>query len=87
MTLDDAKSLTYGQVLHYTGRHDCARTVGPRGGVTTNITQVRVTGNVKTWKRSPERVQVPVKYGMYESSYITEHNLDDFHLATHCPLA
>jgi hypothetical protein len=27
---------------------------------------VTINGGVKTWKRSPERVEVPVKHGMYE---------------------
>lgn len=26
----------------------------------------KVNGAVKTWKRNPNRVEVPIKYGMYE---------------------
>lgn len=37
-----------GAILHYTGRHECTRTVGPRGGVKENITRCRVSGQVKT---------------------------------------
>ena len=33
---------------------------------------VKVNGKPKTWKRSPERVQIPYKYGLYEYGYITE---------------
>lgn len=38
----------------------------------------RVNGKVKTWKRSPERVQIPVKHGLYNYGYITELMLEDF---------
>jgi len=34
--------------------------------------RVKVNGKPKTWKRSPERVQIPYKYGLYEYGYITE---------------
>jgi hypothetical protein len=93
LTLAQAKSLRYGQELHYTGPSrtcpfgsSCARTIGPRGGVAESVVRVRVSGSVKVWKRSPERVEVPVKYGMYESGRVTESNLDDWHLAADCPL-
>jgi hypothetical protein len=32
------------------------------------IAAVKVNGAVKTWKRDPERFEVPVKYGMYETA-------------------
>jgi hypothetical protein len=38
----------------------------------------KVNGKVKTWKRSPERVQVPVKHGLYDYGYITEDNMQFF---------
>lgn len=72
--------------FHYTGRYDCWRTVGPRGGITERITHVRRSGQTQTWKRSPERFRVPVKYGLYESSAITENNAEDWHTAEDCPL-
>lgn len=28
--------------------------------------RAKVNGKVKTWKRDPNRVEVPIKYGMYE---------------------
>ena len=31
-----------------------------------NVREAKVNGSVKTWKRSPERVEVPLKYGLYE---------------------
>ena len=86
ITIKQAKQLRYGQELHYTGKHECTQTVGPRGGVTVNITRVRVSGACKTWKRDQGRFRVPVKYGLYENSAIEPHNAMDFHLASECPL-
>jgi hypothetical protein len=47
----------------------------------------RRNGQTKTWKRSPERFRVPVKYGMYSYGYFDEHDLDrtDLHAAEDCP--
>ena len=86
ITKAQAKALHYGETLHYTGRRDCTRTVGPRGGVRESVTNVRVSGQCKEWKRSPERFRVPVKYGLYESSAIDETNASDWHLSSECPL-
>jgi len=72
--------------LHYTGRHECTRTVGPRGGITESITQCRPNGQCKTWKTRPAEFQLPVKYGLYEYAYLTQDNTGDFHLASECPL-
>jgi hypothetical protein len=72
--------------LHYTGKHECTRTIGPRGGVTENITHVRLSGQCQTWKRDTTRFRQPVKYGLYESSAIEPRNADDFHKACDCPL-
>jgi len=36
----------------------------------------KVNGMVKTWKRNPERIQVPLKYGLYRFGYLTEKDLD-----------
>ena len=63
---------------------ECKRTVGPRGGITTSIEAWRRNGATKAWKRSPERYQVPVKYGLYRYGYITES--DNVHVAEDCPL-
>lgn len=35
------------------------------------IITVRVSGACKTWKTRPSEFKLPVKYGMYESGYIT----------------
>lgn len=86
MNLKQAKSLLRGTSVHYTGKHECTRSVGPRGRVTITVTNCRVSGEPQTWKRSPEKVKVPIKYGRYENSYITEENLQDWHLEVDCPL-
>ncbi len=72
--------------FHYTGRHECTRTIGPRGGITVKVTSCRRSGKTQTWKRDPARFRVPVKYGLYESAEITEANAADWHLASECPL-
>ena len=37
-----------------------------------------VTGKCKTWKRSPERFQVPIKHGLYVHAYLTNDNKEYF---------
>jgi len=32
------------------------------------VGQIRINGKVRTWKKFPDRVEVPVKYGLYEYS-------------------
>lgn len=34
------------------------------------IIKVKINGKPKTWKRNPDKVSVPVKYGLYECSRI-----------------
>lgn len=36
--------------------------------------RVRRTGKTQTWKTRPNEFKVPVKYGLYESTYITHEN-------------
>jgi hypothetical protein len=53
MTLEEAKLLSYGDHIWFLATDGSAR-------------QVKVNGQVKRWKRDPDRIEVPVKYGMYE---------------------
>jgi hypothetical protein len=53
MTFKEACALTYGA-------HLWMRSVW--GGAV----RVKVNGAVKRWKREPGRIEIPVKYGMYE---------------------
>lgn len=68
ITLEQAKALTYRQVLHMVHFRNADGT--PR--------RWRVNGKVKTWVRSPERVKVPLKHGLYFHDYLDEGNLDLF---------
>lgn len=86
LTRTQALTLGYGDHVHYTGRHDCTRTVGPRGGVTIAITDCRVTGACKTWKTRPADFRLPVKYGLRDSSAITPSDAGNWHLAAECPI-
>jgi len=54
MTLEEAKSLPYGRLLHALAHNGVIR-------------RVRANGAVKTWKRDASRIEVPLKYGMYEA--------------------
>jgi hypothetical protein len=66
ITLDQAKNLQVGQILYHV-RHRNADGSPQRW---------KVNGQVKTWKRSPEQVQVPLKHGMYAYGTLTESDLD-----------
>jgi hypothetical protein len=70
ITLEQAKALTYRQVIFHNTLRDS------KG----NPSKWRVNGMVKTWVRSPERVKVPLKHGMWDFGYLTEDNLDELSL-------
>lgn len=46
----------------------------------------RRNGKTKTWKRQPERFQIPVKFGLYNHGYITNTNAEGFHTEEDCIL-
>jgi hypothetical protein len=71
--------------LHFTGRHECRINVGPRGGMQESITRVRQSGAIKTWKRTPGKFRMPVKFGLYESGAVDQDNTRFFHLRENCP--
>ena len=66
ITLEQAKQLQYRQTLYHVSNRNADGT--PQ--------RWRVNGAVKLWKRSPERIQVPIKHGLYSYDYITEHDLE-----------
>ena len=66
ITLAQAKALQYGDMLHHVENKNADGS--PQ--------RWRVNGKPKTWKRSPERVQVPIKHGLYAFDYVTENELD-----------
>ncbi len=65
MRLDQAKALVIGQTLYHVTNRNADGT--PQ--------RWRVNGTIKTWKRDPSRVKVPIKYGMYGYDYLTEDTL------------
>ena len=40
---------------------------------------VRRTGKTKLWKTRPTEFRIPVKFGLYESGYITHANWQGWH--------
>jgi hypothetical protein len=70
MTLEQAKQLVCGDIVHHKTAKNADDT--PQ--------RFRVNGKPKIWKTRPNEVQVPVKRGMYEFGYLTEHNIAEFEL-------
>lgn len=62
MTVDEVKELSYSETLIY---------------LPTNK-RWRVNGKVKTWKTNANRVEVPIKHGLYSFGYINEFNCGEF---------
>jgi hypothetical protein len=58
MTVQEAQSLTTSHIAVLS--HD---------GV---LRRAKVNGRAKVWKTNPERVRVPVKYGLYECFYLED---------------
>lgn len=38
----------------------------------------KINGKPKTWKKDPNRIKIPIKFGLWEYWYVTEDNLDCF---------
>lgn len=70
VTLEQVKALRVGDVL----LHAVATNAdgSPR--------RWRVNGKVRTWKRDPLRVMVPLKHGLYAFGYLTGADLQDWFL-------
>lgn len=64
----------------------CTKTIGPRGGVTVKIEEWRRNGATITWKTRPAEFSVPIKFGLYNYSYLTNDNADEFHVASTCDI-
>lgn len=65
ITFDAAKKLRHGQILYHT--------------ILTNADgspqKWRVNGKVKTWKKEPDRIEVPLKRGLKEYAILSERDL------------
>ena len=70
ITLEQAKNLEYRDMLY-------DLTLKNADG---SPMRWRVNGKPKTWKRNPERVKVPIKYGLRGFDYLDENNLGYFSL-------
>jgi hypothetical protein len=66
ITLEQAKNLKHGDILYHVINRNADGS--PQ--------RWRVNGKVRTWKRNPERIQVPLKYGLKNFDYLTENELD-----------
>lgn len=61
ITFKQAKQLKFGDMLY-------CNTITMADGKTP--ARWRVNGKVKTWKRDPYRLEIPLKYGLYNFSYL-----------------
>ena len=68
LTLEKAKNLKFGDILNPVGYFNADGT--PQ--------RFKVIGKVKTWKTMPNRVEVPLKRGMYEFLHVTESDLENW---------
>ena len=68
ITLEQAKQLDYGDII-YSNRFTGADNKTP--------IRWRVNGGVKTWKLDPERIQIPVKHGLYDHAYLCHGKIAD----------
>jgi len=86
ITTEEAKKLVQGSYIHFDG--ECKRTIGPRGGVKEHSIRFKV-GKIKTWKRSPQRVEFSVIHGLkgYNTAIFDEFRTSIlFHREEDCPL-
>lgn len=70
ITLNEAKALSKGTTLYsrlYANADD-------------SPARYKVSGAPKTWKRQPNRVEIPVKWGIYGYGYVDEHDLENLSL-------
>lgn len=65
ITLDQAKNLKSGNILYHTVNKNADG----------SAQRWKVNGKPKTWKTHPERVSIPVKYGLYVYDHITDLDL------------
>ncbi len=76
ITKEQAMAAGYGKTLFHVSKKDS------RG----EPMRIRVSGKCQTWKTRPEDFKLPVKYGMYESGYITPSNAAEWGLTPAEPL-
>jgi len=62
ITLEQAKQLKYGDYLYANCLFNADEKT-PR--------KYKINGKPKTWKRDPDRIKVPLKWGLYEYGELT----------------
>ena len=68
ITLEQAKRLRPGDILYH--KLHCNSDGTPQ--------RWRVNGQVKRWKRQPDKIRVPLKHGLYAYDYLENNHLDLF---------
>ena len=68
LTMEEAKALKVGDVLHHDTQKQSRN----------HPSRVRVSGHPKTWKRSPDRIEIPVKHGIYTGFRIDQDDLKHY---------
>lgn len=68
VTKEIAAAATHGTIFHHASKRNSDGTP----------MRVRVSGQCKTWVTRPDDFKLPVKYGLYESGYITPMNAADW---------
>jgi len=66
LTFADALALHHGQTLHHAELKNSDGTP----------LRVRVNGKVRTWKRDPQRIEVPCKHGLYDYYTLDQHDIE-----------
>ncbi len=67
MTLEQAKGLQHRTVLYHRSQRNADG----------SPSRWRVNGRPRVWKRQPQRVEVPLKHGLYDYDYLDDRILDD----------
>jgi hypothetical protein len=71
LTKAEAVDLKYGTILHHIIKRNADNTP----------MRLRVSGKCQTWVRRPDEFKLPVKYGFYESGYLTPQNAGEWYVA------
>ena len=71
MSKEEAVRLSLGTILQHVLEKNADKTP----------LRCRVNGKCKVWKTRPMEFKLPVKHGMYDSFYITDHNAKDWEVA------
>jgi|TARA_R100000789_G_C2924934_1_gene127475 hypothetical protein len=70
ITIEQVKKLNYQDTIHHNDLKNADGT----------CQRWRINGQLKTWKRTPNRFKLPVKHGLYAYDYITQETADIVHL-------